>query len=403
MPGSTASSGSSPTRDAARCTGRRTGRTEAGPERLDGPYVGAPGRRGLRRPGRRRRGRALPRRVPRPRASPQHPRGRRPGRAGSPPGCRRRHRTRSTCAGRTPPSPAPRKSVLPGRAVTVRPCGRCAGGTSSGRTCPGARAVPRPVVGRDVLVRARTRAGDAALPGGRDAAASSSATPGWSRRAAGRRADPRRRAGRQGQGLGPAAPRRAARRGRGGAEAGEVLLEVRADNAPAQALYAAAGFERIGVRRGYYRRAAPTPWSCGCASVGSRCRLADAARIATRHRRRVPRPRRRRPDACSAALADSRAHRRAGRVDRPGRRLVGVRPGRRALHAGTTTSGTPSSSLGRSGGRRHDAGQLAPTSSPGTPTRPTCARCRAPGCPSCRPTGSSPATSSSCPRSGSTS
>lgn len=34
--------------------------------------------------------------------------------------------------------------------------------------------------------------------------------------------------------------------------AGEVLLEVRADNAAAQALYARAGFERIGVRRGYY-------------------------------------------------------------------------------------------------------------------------------------------------------
>ncbi|HEX4700012.1 MAG TPA: ribosomal protein S18-alanine N-acetyltransferase [Actinomycetes bacterium] len=33
----------------------------------------------------------------------------------------------------------------------------------------------------------------------------------------------------------------------------EVLLEVRAENAPAQALYAAAGFERIAVRRGYYR------------------------------------------------------------------------------------------------------------------------------------------------------
>ena len=35
----------------------------------------------------------------------------------------------------------------------------------------------------------------------------------------------------------------------------EVLLEVRADNTAAQALYATAGFERIGVRRGYYRPA----------------------------------------------------------------------------------------------------------------------------------------------------
>ena len=33
----------------------------------------------------------------------------------------------------------------------------------------------------------------------------------------------------------------------------EVLLDVRADNAAAQALYARAGFQRIGVRRGYYR------------------------------------------------------------------------------------------------------------------------------------------------------
>ena len=35
--------------------------------------------------------------------------------------------------------------------------------------------------------------------------------------------------------------------------AGEVLLEVRAENVAAQALYARHGFERIGVRRGYYR------------------------------------------------------------------------------------------------------------------------------------------------------
>lgn len=33
----------------------------------------------------------------------------------------------------------------------------------------------------------------------------------------------------------------------------EVLLEVRAENLAAQALYARAGFERIAVRRGYYR------------------------------------------------------------------------------------------------------------------------------------------------------
>lgn len=34
---------------------------------------------------------------------------------------------------------------------------------------------------------------------------------------------------------------------------GEVLLEVRADNLPAQRLYQRFGFERIAVRRGYYR------------------------------------------------------------------------------------------------------------------------------------------------------
>jgi [ribosomal protein S18]-alanine N-acetyltransferase len=34
---------------------------------------------------------------------------------------------------------------------------------------------------------------------------------------------------------------------------GEVLLEVRVDNAPARALYARSGFEQISVRRGYYQ------------------------------------------------------------------------------------------------------------------------------------------------------
>lgn len=33
----------------------------------------------------------------------------------------------------------------------------------------------------------------------------------------------------------------------------EVLLEVRAENTAAQALYAGAGFERIAIRRGYYQ------------------------------------------------------------------------------------------------------------------------------------------------------
>lgn len=41
----------------------------------------------------------------------------------------------------------------------------------------------------------------------------------------------------------------AARRG----GAASVLLEVRADNEPAKALYAARGFERVGVRRRYYQ------------------------------------------------------------------------------------------------------------------------------------------------------
>jgi ribosomal-protein-alanine N-acetyltransferase len=58
--------------------------------------------------------------------------------------------------------------------------------------------------------------------------------------------------GRQGSGLGRVLLdellAEAARR-----DASEVLLEVRADNTAAQALYAGAGFERIAVRRGYYR------------------------------------------------------------------------------------------------------------------------------------------------------
>jgi ribosomal-protein-alanine N-acetyltransferase len=35
--------------------------------------------------------------------------------------------------------------------------------------------------------------------------------------------------------------------------AGKILLEVAVDNAPAQKLYAAYGFEPVGIRRGYYQ------------------------------------------------------------------------------------------------------------------------------------------------------
>ncbi|NKX43343.1 GNAT family N-acetyltransferase [Roseicyclus persicicus] len=43
------------------------------------------------------------------------------------------------------------------------------------------------------------------------------------------------------------------------AGAEQVFLEVAADNAPALALYARAGFGRIGLRRGYYARPGAAP------------------------------------------------------------------------------------------------------------------------------------------------
>ena len=70
---------------------------------------------------------------------------------------------------------------------------------------------------------------------------------------------------RQGQGLGRFLVQQLVElaRARG---AGRMMLEVRADNVAAQRVYASAGFERIAVRRGYYR----TP-------DGSRGRLGHAA------------------------------------------------------------------------------------------------------------------------------
>lgn len=54
----------------------------------------------------------------------------------------------------------------------------------------------------------------------------------------------------------------------------QMVLEVRADNVAAQRLYAAAGFERIAVRRGYYRGVDAwvlrrRPLVSGAAAVGS--------------------------------------------------------------------------------------------------------------------------------------
>lgn len=62
--------------------------------------------------------------------------------------------------------------------------------------------------------------------------------------------DPAARRGGLGRGLLDQATEAAARRG-----VETVFLEVGADNAPALALYAAAGFVPVGRRRGYYPRA----------------------------------------------------------------------------------------------------------------------------------------------------
>ena len=59
----------------------------------------------------------------------------------------------------------------------------------------------------------------------------------------------------RGQGVGAALLRAALQRAQA-AGAGVVFLEVAADNAPAAALYARAGFLPTGVRKGYYDRGA---------------------------------------------------------------------------------------------------------------------------------------------------
>ena len=151
---------------------------------------------------------------------------------------------------------------------------------------------------------------------------------------------PAGRAAGSGGGCSSALLAEAARRG-----ATEVLLEVRAENTAAQRLYARHGFERIGVRRGYYRPGRDRrPRRCGLRRLGSD---AVTAPRRPRDRRRVPRPRRRRPGAAGrpAPTAASRPSR-AVWTD-PARRLGDVRPRRGARRPGTTRRGATSSSPGR--------------------------------------------------------
>ena len=349
------------------------GSDPARPVRTDGPYVEAPADCGVRRTGGRRRRPPLPRRrspaiasrcIP---VAPTWP-------AGSRAACRPRRPTRCTCVGRTSPSRARASRCCD--ASTVRAPMRWwdVEGAHALETC----AVPRPVVGRDVLVRAGPRAGDAALPGGRDGAASCVGYAGLSATAAtrpGRRADPRGRAAPR---RGRASARRlldallaeARRRG-----ATEVLLEVRAENAPAQALYAAG---RLRADRCASRllpaRAAPTPMCCGCALGAEHCigSAVVSPRIALATAAEFPDL----DDDGPALLAAL-----AARASTPSRRS-GPTPastGRRTTSSscaarGTTTSGATSSWLGRPGGRATHRLPTPSTCSPGTPTRPTCAR-----------------------------